>query len=196
MKKNKPITIGVQGGKGSFCEQAALYFVKRNEIKSYKIRYLYTSQNVLHDIASNEIDLGVMAIHNSTGGIVHETVQAMGQYNFGIVEEFAIKIEHALMVRKDAKLEDITTIMTHPQVLAQCRQTLLVKYPHLKQSSGEGELIDHALVAKQLAEGELPKQIATMGSRLLAELYRLNIVEDNLQDLRDNYTSFLLIKKL
>ena len=59
--------------------------------------------------------------------------------------------------------------------------------------SGEGELIDHALVAQQLSERKLPKNIATMGSKILAELYDLTIVEDNLQDLKENYTSFLLV---
>ena len=97
------------------------------------------------------------------------------------------------MIRKDATLKDITEIMSHPQVFAQCKKTLEQKYPHLKLVSGEGELIDHALVAKQLGEEKLPKNIATMGSKLLAELYGLTVVEDNLQDLQENYTSFLLV---
>ena len=100
------------------------------------------------------------------------------------------------MIRKDATLKEITTIMSHPQVFAQCKKTLVQKYPNLTQTSGEGELIDHALVAKQLSEGKLPKNIATMGSKILAELYDLHIVEDNLQDLNENYTSFLLVGKI
>ena len=190
------IIIGIQGGKGSFSEQAALHYVKQNEITSYKLKYLYTAQNVLHTLSKKEIDLGVVAIHNSTGGIVHETVQAMGKYYFGITEEFAIKISHSLMIRKDASLTDITIIMTHPQVLAQCKQTLLSKYPNLTQTSGEGEMVDHALVAKKLSEANLPKNTATMGSSVLADLYGIQVVEDNLQDLKDNYTSFLLINNL
>lgn len=195
-ENNQIIKIGVQGGEGSFCEQAALCYVKRCEMPSYAIQYLYTSENVLCGISKKTIDLGVVAIHNSTGGLVDETIQAMGQYNFMIAEEFAIKIAHSLMIQKDASLYNITTIMTHPQVLAQCRQTLSNKYPSLIQTSGDGELIDHALVAKRLSTGELPKHIATMGGRILAELYDLKIVEDNLQDLEDNYTSFLVIKSL
>jgi prephenate dehydratase len=119
----------------------------------------------------------------------------MAKYKFNILEEFAIIISHALMIRKDAGLSDIDTIMTHPQVLAQCKTSLAQKYPNLKQASGEGELIDHALVAKHLSEEKISKNIATMGSKILAKIYGLQIIEDNLQDLAKNYTSFLVVER-
>jgi len=189
------LTIGIQGGVGSFNEEAIQYYLQRNTVEKYKIEYLYTSKNVLRELHEGTIDQGLFAIHNSIGGIVMESVEAMAQYKFSIIEEFAIKISHALMIRKDATLTDITTIMSHPQVFAQCKETLQQKYPHLTQTSGEGELIDHALVAKQLSEGKLSKNIATMGSKILAEIYDLKIIEDNLQDLKENYTSFLLVRR-
>ncbi|HSW47734.1 MAG TPA: prephenate dehydrogenase/arogenate dehydrogenase family protein [Candidatus Saccharimonadales bacterium] len=189
------ITIGIQGGKGSFNEEAIEYYVKRNKIDKYKIKYLHTSESVLNALHVGDIDLGQFAIHNSTGGIVGESIDAMAKYKFRIVEEFAIIISHALMIRKDAKLSDIDTIMTHPQVLAQCKTNLSEKYPNLKQTSGEGELIDHALVAKHLSEGKIAKNIGTMGSKILAEIYGLQIVEDNLQDLAKNFTSFLVVER-
>ncbi len=190
----KKIIIGIQGGPGSFNEEAIRYYIQKNGLKNVTIEYLHTTEKVLQELNKEAIDLGQFAIHNSTGGIVMESITAMGKYHFTVVEEFAIKIAHALMIRKDAELSEITTIMTHPQVLAQCRKTLAQKYPHLTQTSGEGELIDHALVAKQLSEGKLPKNTATMGSKILAKLYSLKIVEDNLQDLQENYTSFLIVK--
>lgn len=190
------ITIGIQGGRGSFNEEAIMYYLKRNDIKNYKIAYLYTSDNVLRELHEGGIDQGQFAIHNSIGGVVTESIQSMAKYKFTILEEYAIKISHTLMIRKDAALKDITTIMSHPQVFAQCKNTLMQKYSHLRLTSGEGELIDHALVAKSLSENKLPKNIATMGSKVLAELYDLHIVEENLQDLQENYTSFLLVKRI
>jgi len=194
-KNEDNITIGIQGGKGSFNEEAIQYYVKRNGIANYKINYLHTAKNVLQSLHQGDSDYGLFAIHNSIGGIVMESIMAMSQYKFSIVEEFAIKISHALMIRKDATLKDITTIMSHPQVFAQCKNTLQQKYPNLAQTSGEEELIDHALVAQKLGEKELPKNIATMGSKILAELYDLKIVEENMQDLQENYTSFLFVSR-
>lgn len=186
--------IGIQGGKGSFNEEAALCFLQRNTIKEYKIKYLHTTERVLEELEKSKIDRGQFAIHNSTGGIVHESIKAMGKYRFEVVHEFGIKISHALLIRKDASFEEIDTIMTHPQVLAQCKKTLAHKYPSLKTTSGEGDLVDHAKVAELLSKNVLEKNIATMGSKVLAELYNLKIIDSNLQDQKQNYTSFLWVK--
>lgn len=190
------LTFGIQGGKGSFNEEALQHYIKKEGIKKYKIKYLYTSENVLKALHTGDIDRGQFAIHNSVGGIVEESIRAMTDYKFKIVEEFAIKISHALMIRKDTKFSDINTIMTHPQVLAQCKTTLAKKYPNLKQTSGEKELIDHAVIAKLMSENKLPKDIATMGSKVLAQIYDLLIIEDNLQDAKENYTSFLAVSRI
>lgn len=187
------LTIGIQGGKGSFNEEAVTYWLNKVGIKDYRVKYLYTTERVMTALHAGEIDRGQFAIHNSIGGIVGESIEAMARYKFEIVEEFAIKIAHALMILKDANFEEITTIMAHPQVFAQCKHNLREKYPQLEQVSGEGELIDHANVAKQLAAGKLPANIAVMGSKVLADLYDLKVIEDNLQDAKENYTSFLIV---
>ncbi|SRR5258708_5440699 len=193
LQKKKTLTFGIQGGRGSFNEKAIHHYLKKEGIKSYKIKYLYTSENVLKSLNKGQIDRGQFAIHNSIGGIVDESIQAMAKYKFKILDQFAIKIAHALMIRSDADISDITTIMTHPQVLAQCASTLANKYPELKKISGKGDLIDHAKVAKYLSKNELPKYTATMGSSILAQIYNLKIVEDNLQDAKENFTSFLVV---
>lgn len=190
------LTIGIQGGRGSFNEEALSYFVKKHKIAQYRTVYLHTTENVLKALYRGEIDYGQFATHNSVGGTVTESIRAMAHYRFKIIDHFEIKIAHALMMHSDAKREDIDTIMTHPQVLKQCGQTLKKKYPHLKKASGKGNLVDHAEVAKQLSEQKLPKTIATMGSKVLAKLYGLTIIEDNLQDAAENYTSFMMVKRL
>ena len=189
------LMVGIQGGSGSFNEEAARYYLSRNDINEFEIKYLYTTDNVLNALHRGQIDRGQFAIHNSTGGIVQETVEASCKYRFKIVEQFSIKISHALMIRKDTSLDKIDTIMTHPQVLKQCRKNLEEKYSKLTCTCGEGELIDHSNVAKHLSEGKLTSNIATMGSKVLAEIYDLKIVEDNLQDLENNYTSFLWVER-
>ncbi len=189
------LVFGIQGGRGSFNEEAVNYFIKQAGIKNHKIKYLYTSANVMKELQTGKIDRGQFAIHNSAGGIVEESIQAMASYKFKIVNQFAIKISHALMIRRDADFSEITTIMTHPQVLAQCKQTLQYKYPNLKQTSGQGKYVDHALVAKSLAEKKLPKQIATMGSKILSQLYNLKIIEGNMEDLKENYTTFIQVSR-
>jgi prephenate dehydrogenase len=189
------LVIGIQGGRGSFNEEAARYYMSRTAETPFELKYLHTTENVLRALHEGVVDRGQFAIHNSLGGIVTETVVACAKYRYAIVEEFAIKIAHALMITKDGTFSEIDTIMTHPQVLRQCKTNLQMKYGNLNQTSGEGDMVDHAKVAELLGKGELPKNIATMGSKVLAEIHGLKIIEENLQDLDSNFTSFLFVER-
>jgi arogenate dehydrogenase (NADP+) len=189
------LIVGIQGGAGSFNEEAATYYLSRTPDQPYELKYLHTSENVLRALYEGEVDRGQFAIHNSIGGIVGESVKAMSSYRFHIVEEYAIKIAHALMISPTADFNNVDTIMTHPQVLKQCKKNLEMKYERLKQTSGEGEMVDHAKVAELLGQGKLPANIAVMGSKVLAKIYGLQIIEDNLQDLNENFTSFLWVER-
>lgn len=189
----KKIIYGIQGGRGSYNEEAVLYYLNQHKIKNYEIKYLYSSNKVLKSLVKQDIDYGQFAFHNSIGGIVNESIQAMKRYKFKIINMHSIKISHSLMIRTDSNFDQINTIMTHPQVLAQCKKNLYKKYSRIKLISGKGDLVDHALVAKYLSEKKLAQNIATMGSKVLAEIYDLKVIEDNLQDFKDNLTSFLLV---
>lgn len=189
------LVIGIQGGLGSFNEAAARNYMARYPEEKFELVYLHTTENVLQALHEGRVDRGQFAMHNSLGGIVTESVEAMARYNFEIVEEFAIVIAHALMIRKDASLSDIDKIMAHPQVFRQCQTNLSQKYGALELVSGEGELVDHAKVAELLGRHEIPSNVATMGSRVLAEIHNLDVVEDNLQDLDTNFTSFLWVQR-
>ena len=187
------LAIGIQGGKGSFNEEAARFFCRQNELSAEqaKILYLYTSDAVMAAAANGEIDRGQCAVYNSAGGWVEETTDALKKYPVEIIEEFEIRIAHAIMIRPDQRFEQIETLMCHPQVFAQCNQTLAERHPALKQVSGTGDLIDNARMAQALADREVPDTVAVMGSKALADIYGLMVVEDNLQDLKDNLTRFL-----
>ena len=157
--------------------------------------YLHTTERVLRALHEGAVDRGQFAIHNSVGGMVGESVAAMAKFRFAIVEEFEIRIAHALMMSSRGTIADVDTVMTHPQVLAQCRAALRDRYPGLRQTSGDGDLIDHAKVAELLGQGALPPNIATMGSRVLADIHGLVIIENDLQDLDENFTSFLWVQR-
>lgn len=192
VSKNK-IIFGIQGGRGSFNEEALHDYVARHEIKKYGIKYLYTTEKVLKNLHEGRIDYGLFAIQNAIGGVVQESTHAMARYRFKIHEEFGILITHHLMKRKDVHFSEIKTIMAHDQVFKQCHTKLLKKYPSHIQKVGEGDYIDHAKVAWGLAKGILPKHIAVLGPRILARLYDFDIVDENLQDSKENYTTFFMV---
>ncbi len=191
----KKIIYGIQGGKGSFNEEAILFYTKKNKINNFKIKYLFTSEKVLKNLHEGNIDYGLFAIQNAVGGVVEESTQAMVKYKFKIVEKFQILIRHFLMKRKDVDVRQIKTIMAHPQNFAQCKNTIAKKYPDLKQVSGQGDLLDTARCAEALAKSRIDKNTAILGPKILSEIYNLEIINKDLQDSKDNLTMFFLVSR-
>lgn len=191
----KNIIYGIQGGKGSFNEEAIMFYTKKKEIKNFKIRYLYTSEKVLKNLHEGNIDFGLFAIQNAAGGVVEESTRAMTKYKFKIVEEFQILIRHFLMKRKEVDINKINHIMAHPQNFAQCKNNLEKKYPNLEQISGRGNFLDTARCAEALAKGKLDKNTAILGPKILAEIYDLEIIDKDLQDNKNNLTTFFLVTR-
>jgi len=192
---SKSTKYGIQGGQGSFSEQALLRYINVNKIKNYKIRYLFTTEKVLKNLTEGNIDCGLFAVSNSTGGIVEESMQALAKYSTRIISDFEIPVKHFLMKRKDVDTNTITSIMAHPQVFAQCKQTLMINFSQYKLISGKSDLVDTARAAEYLATDKLPKTTAILGAIGLAEKYNLDIIAENLQDKQDNLTRFLLVKR-
>lgn len=186
---------GIQGGKGSFNEQALRTFCELHNIKNFRTSYLYTTQKVLENLSTGTIDFGVFAIVNSVGGLVEETLAVLGSYKYQVHNQITIPIKHYLMKRPDTEKDTIKTITAHPQVLTQCQNNLQTKYSEYKLQSGKGELIDTAKAAEALFSGTIKPDTYILGPKVLSEIYGFDIVDENLQDRDDNRTTFLIVKK-
>lgn len=197
---SKRLTVGIQGGLGSFNEQALGMYLERRGYKprDVEIKYLYTTDNVLSELKAGKVERGQFATENSLGGPVRETLAARAKYsfeqNYEVLDSYSIPIAHCLMIHPDARLEEVDTIMTHPQVIAQCRATLALRYPGVTLEEGAGDLVDPAKVGEAIACGLLPRNVATISNRLIAEARGLKIVGRNLQDREDNLTTFVFVK--
>jgi prephenate dehydrogenase len=190
------LVVGIQGGQGSFNEEACRHYCNQKGITAYRVEYLYTSLNVLAALYQGRIDRGVFAIQNARGGVVYETIEALSRYSCEILDYFEIVVSHCILHHPGVAFQEIDTLISHPQALAQCQQTLRTRYPGLKLVSGEGNLVDQALCAQYLAEGQLPRTTAVLASRVCAELYGLAIHDSNLQDLgKDNLTTFVWVQR-
>lgn len=189
------VRYGIQGGGGSFNEEALLHYFEQEGKDHYDIVYLYTAHKVLAALDRQEIDYGLFAIHNSGGGFVNESIQAIANFTFHYEQQITIPVEHFLMKKRGVPFASINTIMTHPQVLNQCANTLKTLYGHLTLTSGSGDLINTSGAAKALAEDDLPETIAVIGSPRLSQLYDLEIVDEYLQDDDENQTDFWLVSR-
>lgn len=185
------LKIGVSGNRGSFSEEAANYYCNHNEISDYSLDYLTSVEKTLAALENGSIDKGVFPIENSNGGIVLEAVHAMSKHNFNIEKIFEIDIKMNLMARPEINPGDIKKIVSHNQALRQCRMYLRRKWPEVELA----EYSDTASAAKDISEGVLPADNAAIAPMICAELYGLDIIEEGIQDLKFNFTTFIVAQK-
>ena len=184
---SKKIIIGVSGSKGSFSEEAAEHYCTKNKINNYELDYLVSVNNVLKALTNKKIDKGVFPIENSNGGIVTEAVYAMAKYNFKIEALFEIDVQHFLLALHTKNIGDIKKIVSHPQALKQCRMYLQRRWNGTELE----EYADTAGAAMDLSKGELPPDAAVIAPKICSELYELDILEQGIQDLKFNFTTFI-----
>lgn len=196
MKKNKKlIRIGIQGGKGSFNEEALHCFAKGEKLNKFSVEYLYTTKRVLKALHEKKIDRGLFAIQNSLGGTVWETINAMSEYNCKILKSFSMHISHFLLAPKGVKLHDIKTVYSHPQAFAQTEKTFKRRFPKIKRMVGKGILVDQATASRELSKGKFNKNTATLASRSAGEAYGLSVIAGPLEDKKPNITTFLFVSR-
>lgn len=184
--------IGVMGARGSFSEEAGRAYAHKTNLAHYAVEYLISAENVLSALEKGEIDLGIFPIENSNGGIVLEAVHAMAKHRFHIKKIFEIDVHHCLLVKKGVTADKVKTITSHDQAIKQCRMYLKRRWPKVKVREYE----DTAKAAADLAAGKLPATTAVIAPRAAATMYKLDVLEESIQDLKFNYTSFIAAEKL
>ncbi len=183
--------IGVMGAKGSFSEQAGELYRKQHGDAADEIMPLVTAEAVLTAVEDGSIERGIFPIENSNGGIVIEAVHAMAKHRFAIERMFELDVHHMLLIKPGVTASHIMTISSHDQALKQCRM-------YVKRMWPTAEIVPYADTAKaaaDLASGALADTTAVIAPRQCAALYGLEILEESIQDLKFNYTAFVVATK-
>lgn len=145
-----------------------------------------TFEAAMEMVEEGQADFALIPIENKTAGRVDEFYGLMPDMKLQIVGEHYQKIEHCLIGLKESTLEDITSVYSHPQGLAQCREG--IKKLGIKPIAQ----FDTAGSAKEISRIE-DKRIAAIASSLATETYGLKILKYNLEDQKDNFTRFIVL---
>ena len=87
-----------------------------------------------------------------------------------------------------SKLEDIKYVRSHAQAIGQCQKIIMKnKYKTIISADTAGS-------AKELSDGK-DNSIAAIASKLSAEIYKLKILKENIEDEKGNVTRFLIMGK-
>ncbi|AES88700.1 putative hydro-lyase [Medicago truncatula] len=134
------------------------------------------------------VDRAVLPIENSLGGSIHRNYDLLLRHQLHIVGEVKYAVHHCLMANHGVKLQDLKRVLSHPQALAQCENTL-TGFGLVREA-----VDDTAGAAKHVAHKKL-QDAGAVASSAAAEIYGLSILAQDIQDDSDNITRFLVLAR-
>jgi len=177
--------IAFQGAHYAFSELAARKFFGE-DANTVPCR---TFEDVFDSVEQYATRFGVLPIENSLTGSIHRNYDLLLERDVKIVGEVSLRIEQSLIAIPGVKMDDIRTIYSHPQALEQCRSFL--------SSLNDVESIasyDTAGSVKMIRDNEL-KDAAAIASKQAARDYGMQILQEDIEDIPENYTRFLIISR-
>jgi len=178
----RPLRIGYLGPGGSFSHTAAM--LKFGQSVEYEP--LTDIRSIFDEVSRGHCGLGLVPIENTTGGGVIETLDALVDSDVKVCAEVLMAIHHSLLA--NCPLEEIEKIYSKPEVFAQCRNWLSATFE-------EAQTISVASTAKAAQTAAAEPRAGAIGSKVAAELYGLKVVCENIEDITNNITRFLVIAR-
>jgi len=178
--------IAYLGPPGTFTEEALDKFIK--DISQVKKISFPTVADVIRSVDRGEADEGLVPMENSIEGSVNITQDILTfESEAKIIGEVTIPVKHSLIGKKKIKIDNIKKVISHPHATAQCRKFLST---NLKGAE--------VIAANSTAEAvkilkEENDDIAAIGTKTAAKIYDLEIIENDIEDNKDNKTRFVFI---
>ena len=176
--------VACQGVEGAYAQIAC-----EKIFKNPFIMYFKSFDAVFHAIEQGFCQYGILPIENSTAGSVKKVYDLMIRHNFSIVRTFRLKIDHNLLSKRGATLENISEIYSHEQALNQCSD-FLKNHPNIRIIP-----VENTAVAAEMVSKSDRTDIAAIASHVCEELYGLISLADSIQDKGNNRTRFICISK-
>jgi len=180
MKTN---SFAFQGVNGAYSEQAG-----KNVFPNASSVPCSTFEEMFACVRDGQADIALVPIENSQAGRVADTQRLIPDSDLNIIGEYFLEVRHNLLAIPGAKISDIKRIHSHEQGIAQCRKKIIKLNKEMVIAA------DTAGSAKKISELN-KKEDAAIASALAAEIYNLEILEENFQDAQYNVTRFLIMSK-
>ncbi|WP_337185870.1 prephenate dehydratase [Phenylobacterium sp.] len=145
-----------------------------------------TFEEAFEAVRTGDCQLGMIPVENSIAGRVADVHHLLPSSGLKIIGERFKPIHFQLMANPGVTLDQVTTAVSMPIALGQCRRTL--RSMGLKTEAAG----DTAGAAKALAERPDPTK-AAVSPALAAEIYGLQILARDIEDEHHNTTRFLVM---
>jgi prephenate dehydratase/chorismate mutase/prephenate dehydratase len=175
--------IGFQGDHGAYSEAASKHWDSSHVPVPCR-----DFADVFDGVSSGKFDYGMVPVENTLGGVVGQVDDLLINTDLNVVGAIDFPVHHCLLTLPGTDYRDIRVVYSHAQALAQCRSFL---------SRNKLELspyYDTAGAARWLIE-EQQSGSAAIASKLAAELYNLEVIKENIEDVATNSTRFFIVSK-
>ncbi|MCD8282628.1 MAG: prephenate dehydratase [Prevotella sp.] len=176
--------IAIQGQAGSFHAMASEEYFGGEQIQ---LVCCATFEEVFAKLASDPTLIAFVAIENTIAGSLLHNYELLRDSGAAVVGEHKIHIRHAICCLEEDDWASITSVMSHPVALMQCRG-FLSRHPELMVVECE----DTAGAAEDIHDKGLAGR-AAICHYSAAAMYGMKVLEDHIEDNKHNYTRFLVL---
>lgn len=178
---NKDTIFSFQGVCGAYSELAG-----KNLYPNSRSIPCKTFEEMFEAVRNNQAKIALVPIENSRAGRVADTQRLIPESKLKIIGEYFLEVNHCLLALPGASINDIKRVHSHEQAIAQCRNNIINYKKDMIVAA------DTAGAAKMIFEKNNLED-AAIASKLAAETYNLDILENNFQDTENNITRFLIM---
>lgn len=176
--------VAYQGRAGAFSHIAMKTLFPHGKERAYD-----TWKEVFQAVDRGEVSYGVLPFENSHAGDVSEVLDlCFCHQEIHVCAMHDLPVHQNLLATPGAKLEDIKTVVSHPQALLQSAS-------YLDRLGVEKQSYPNTAAAAEYVAQLGDKQVGAIASAQTAELYNLNVLAYNINESADNTTRFLVISK-
>ena len=147
-----------------------------------------TFEDVFELLKSGKVDLAMIPIENTLAGRVADIHRLLPRSGLHIIGELFLPIHFHLMALPGVKKSDIRHVYSHIHALGQCRD-------YLRENGWQGEISADTAGSARLISERGDKDSAALAPPLAAELYGLEILEENVEDADRNTTRFVVLSR-
>lgn len=183
--KKRVEQVAFQGERGAFSQEAA----RRLLGERIEVLPCQRFEDVFQSLKNKTVEAAVIPIENTLAGSVHENYDHLLQFDFTIVAETNVRINHNLIALPGVSFKKVKQVYSHPVALNQCLD-FFTRNPQVERVP----FYDTAGSVKMLAE-EKRTDAAAIASAVAAEIYGARILRRSLEDDRRNFTRFFLLRR-
>ena len=191
--------IAFLGPEGSYSHLAAKSFLE-TETKTLNDGKAWANEcipfrnfsEVLAAVADGRVDAATVPIENSLqGGVLQNLDLLQASEDLYAVKETVLRVEHRLVYKKGMQLSQIGRVYSHRQAFDQCAEFLSREMPFASLRETEST----AFGVTRAMEDDSGKSAAIAGAHIKNLRGDFVLSEQSIADEKNNYTTFLLIKK-